>query len=370
MCSTNISTCKKASAANFSIVSNADNVTSHTTGFAHHRILGGVLKRKEGRWVADAFWKWRHKAWLIVEKSRRKSIYEERNSNLIIRTWKVLANAIVRRCLAKWREMVRAQFGHELSSTRARVKELETLLSKLHTKHDSTKAMNGNLVKRTIKSEAKSVEYFKLQKYSRLTCALQKLNILIVSKRTLGLVFGGGSGNLVKELQNHPCSQAFRKWEIFRRASKFAETARKHGLCDNLAWKEKRVSSLDRQLQKTTKELEEKKWAIDVMAKQVVRGAEECAKLKLELEDCYLKLVDSVKNEVDLGEQVDRFKKMLEGQVEKVLVLEDTVRHSPSRMSPPRPPKPASTARRDVLSQSQNSLLNRLEEEAGEVMRG
>ena len=68
--------------------------------------------------------------------------------------------------------------------------------------------------------------------------------------------------------------------------------------------------SLESQLLKITKELEEKKWAVDVMAKQVVRGAEESAKFKLELEDCYLKLTDSVNNEIDLGEQVDRFKKV------------------------------------------------------------
>ena len=59
---------------------------------------------------------------------------------------------------------------------------------------------------------------------------------------------------------------------------------------------------------------------------------------------------------------------MLEGQVEKVLVLEDTVRHSPMP-SPAHPVKPPSAQRQAVLSQSQTSLLNRLEEEAGEVMR-
>ena len=206
------------------------------------RVLGGLVKRRQRRGVMDVFWKWRYWTRVDVKKRRRRSIFEESNSKLITRTWKVLAKAVVRRCMAKWREAVRAQVEYDLGCAHARVDELEAMLSNLGTKHESTRAMNESLVKRTLDSEAKSVEYFKLQKFSRLSCGVQKLSTLMVAKRTLGLVFGGGSGKLVKELRNHPCSHAFRKWEVFSRAGMFAEKAREHGLSETLAWRDDRVS--------------------------------------------------------------------------------------------------------------------------------
>ena len=102
-----------------------------------------------------------------------------------------------------------------------------------------------------------------------------------------------------------------------------------------------------------------------VLAKEVVRAGDTNSRLKIELEDCYNKLEGHVTKEIELEREVTVLRGMLEGQVDKLLTLQASQRASPQR-KPDTPP--AASAR--GLSQSQNSLLAKLEREANQVMEG
>lgn len=65
----------------------------------------------------------------------------------------------------------------------------------------------------------------------------------------------------------------------------WAESAKEHGLSDNMAWQQSRVDNLHDQMTSIQAQADERKWAVDVMAKQVVKGASENANMKLMIDD-------------------------------------------------------------------------------------
>ncbi|GMH81989.1 hypothetical protein TL16_g09110 [Triparma laevis f. inornata] len=111
--------------------------------------------------------------------------------------------------------------------------------------------------------------------------------------------------------------------------------------------------------------LQESKWSNSVLAKEVVRAGDTNSRLKVELEDCYGKLEQHVTKEIELEREVITLRGMLEGQVDKLLTLQAERGASPEK----KPDSPPAASGRG-LSQSQNSLLVKLEREANQVMEG
>ena len=184
------------------------------------------------------------------------------------------------------------------------------------------------------------------------------------------------STSLLKAFSGHPCSKYFRKWDILTRASSWAEGAKNHGLSENLEWHQNRVENLTKQMASLQTQADERKWSVDVMAKQVVRGTEENANMKLIISDLQEKLVAKQLTERNLRMEVDNFKEMLEAQVERVIEHSDMEtsqrlrEESPQKEEKERTKIPHfGTPSKALLSRSQNSLLSRLENEAGAVMK-
>jgi len=115
------------------------------------------------------------------------------------------------------------------------------------------------------------------------------MNQLLACRLSLPLIWGSKASSraslLLQNFTGHVLHTSFRKWEVLTRASIWAEHAQQHGLSENLEWQMSRQEALSKQMSALQVHAEEKKWAADVMAKQVVKGTEENSRMKVIIEE-------------------------------------------------------------------------------------
>ncbi|GMH96177.1 hypothetical protein TrST_g13183 [Triparma strigata] len=330
------------------------------------RILSSVSSRKSHRSISAAFSKWRHAALLYKVRSQSTSIYNARNTRLLFRVWKTIKIGVYRRCFMKWLKIIKFEDRIERNELVSELESLRIEFEKVGELYKTTKSMNSTLASRCLNSESNSVEYLKRLRNVNCSAAISKLEVMVNGRKTLGLIVGQDkSRKMLKALRLHPLSVSFRKWEAYNLACIYYERNREKSVNDTRNWLDDRVPRLESQNTNLNKCLQESKWSNSVLAKEVVRAGDTNSRLKIEIEDCYNKLEGHVTKEIELEREVTVLRGMLEGQVDKLLTLQASQRASPQR-KPDTPP--AASAR--GLSQSQNSLLAKLEREANQVMEG
>jgi hypothetical protein len=247
--------------------------------------------------------KWAADAKVGTEKAYQRSLDAPHNRALMRRVLGGVSRIAGRRGLERWR----------LAVQRGRRGELETQVAALKTQLEATrveleatrrrevrararrksqtggansfraqgllKSTNENLGQGIVSAENVAHDNKVARIKKQVECGLVKANQILCCKRVLPLIWGseasGRVGSLMKALGGHSLAEAFRRWEVVSRASAWAEHAQKHGLAENLSWHNERAGKLSEQLAAVQTVAEEKKWAADVMAKQVVKGTEE-----------------------------------------------------------------------------------------------
>ena len=168
---------------------------------------------------------------------------------------------------------------------------------------------SASLASRTLTAETNTINFNNKFRKASVEAGLVKLNTLLCAKTTLSLIWGKAqqnSNSLLSAFSGHPCAKLFRKWDILTRASSWAENAQSNGLSENLEWHQNRVENLTKQMVALQTQADERKWSVDVMAKQVVRGAEENANMKLIINDLQEMLAGQQLVEKNLKSEVER----------------------------------------------------------------
>ena len=375
------------------------------------RLLLSVYRYQCRVVVLRRFHSWRRIARLLTVEHRRLDPKSADNVRKLTRAFKAGRTARVRSAFASWRKTASDDDRTSLQTRYSQTKDMYDVLASTHAKTLSkcaaVAALNGDLADKCMSLENGSAVCRAASVEARTSLALTKLNTLMCCKRTLPLIWGpsvppsvGGVGGehvvrsahpLLSSFGGHPLSQPFRKWEVLTRASLWAESASEHGLSADLSWQKDRVSSLQAQLAAAVATADERTWTADVMARQLVKGAEESARRLIEIEDLQDKVLRMESVEAERQAENYKLREMLKAHIEREKDRSEepkppmgrrrsSAAASPTnargggaagaRGSPRKLTIPNKFSAADLFTQSQGSLLSRLETEAGEVMHG
>jgi len=147
----------------------------------------------------------------------------------------------------------------------------------------------------------------------------------------------------------------------------WCEYAKVDGLSENSKWHENRVEDLQDQITAIQKVADERKFAVDVMAKQVIRGSSEMGEMRAEIQILENKVQHHLRIEDDLKGDVARFKDMLTNQLD-VTVNQHHLEDKPP-LSESIDAEETEKENNKAATQNDLELLNRLETETNYVVK-